>query len=455
MIRKHIPKKNIVIALGDALLIIASFYICYAIRCKGFVDVFSLFTRATGLSLMIFLFVFYIADIYDFESGLKSLSFVIRFAVALIAATGIIAATFYIFSLWQFSRLAFLYNMFFIFSFLLAWRYVFDIYIKNKSKLVRTLIIGAGKSGRTLYRLLEENNYKIVGFLDDDVKKSGMEIGSSRVIGDTSLLPSLVKDKGIDKVIITIRRNAPPDLIKRVMNVKFNGVDIRDFPSLYEEITGKIPTSYVTDNWFGYANFYGLKKNIYNKKIKMVLDKIIAVLILILSLPVTVLSVLIIKLSDGPVFFRQERVGENAGIFNAVKFRTMECGKEHERGSAGLRNDPRITKIGRVLRFFRIDEIPQLWNVIKGEMSLIGPRALVKEEVEVFTEKIPYFIFRHSVKPGITGWAQVNHKHGKEINDAAEKLQYDLFYIRNLSPILDLHILLKTVKVVMLGRGAR
>ncbi len=133
----------------------------------------------------------------------------------------------------------------------------------------------------------------------------------------------------------------------------------------------------------------------------------------------------------------------------------MKCGKENETTLAGTKNDSRITRVGKILRFFRIDELPQLWNVIKGEMSIVGPRSLIKEEVKEFSEKVPYFDLRHSIKPGITGWAQINYKHGKEVEDGIEKFQYDRYYIKNLSPILDLHILLETMKVMLFGRGAR
>ena len=186
------------------------------------------------------------------------------------------------------------------------------------------------------------------------------------------------------------------------------------------------------------------------------LDKIIAVFGIVSSFPLMLVAIIAIKIdSKGSVFFKQERVGENKKIFIALKLRTMDCGKEDERALAGYKKDPRVTKVGRIIRFFRIDEIPQLWNVMRGDMSIIGPRLLIKEEVREFSESVPYFYLRHSVKPGITGWAQVHYKHGKEIQDATEKLQYDLFYIKNLSLVLDLHILLKTVKVVLFGRGAR
>jgi len=191
-------------------------------------------------------------------------------------------------------------------------------------------------------------------------------------------------------------------------------------------------------------------------KVKMVIDKVLAIFGIIVSFPLAVLVSIAIKTtSGGPVFFSQERIGVNAKTFKIVKFRTMECGQEKERNFAGSKADPRITSVGRVLRFFRIDEIPQLWNVLKGDMSVIGPRSLIKDEVEEFTSKVPYFFLRHSIRPGITGWAQVNYKHGACVEDSIEKLQYDLFYIKNLSFNLDFHIFLKTVKAVIFGRGAR
>jgi len=323
--------------------------------------------------------------------------------------------------------------------------------------LRRILVIGAGYTGRALYSVMEGNkNFKIVGYLDDDEKKRGTAVGSSPVLGATNLLSSFVKEKSVDEVVVAITHGTTPELFRMLMNEKFNGVKILDMPAFYENITDKIPIYHISDRWLGYSDFSGIRKNIYNTKIKGVLDKIIAVFGIVSSFPLMLVAIIAIKIdSKGSVFFKQERVGENKKIFIALKLRTMDCGKEDERALAGYKKDPRVTKVGRIIRFFRIDEIPQLWNVMRGDMSIIGPRLLIKEEVREFSESVPYFYLRHSVKPGITGWAQVHYKHGKEIQDATEKLQYDLFYIKNLSLVLDLHILLKTVKVVLFGRGAR
>ncbi len=454
---KHIPNRPIILLAGDVLLIIISFYLSYAIRHEEYIDVFSSVPGASIFSIFIFIFVFYIGDIYGFEGKFNNVNFAVRLAVAILAATGLIAATIYIFSLWHFSRIVFILNIVFIYSFMFIWHFTINRLTKNGDYASRVLIVGAGRTGRGLYNILHKNdNYEIVGFLDDDLQKKGKVIGSSAVIGNTGLLPSLVKDKNVDKVIVTITHNASNELLKKIISIKFSGIETYDMPAFYENITGKIPILHLTDRWFGYANIYGVKKNLYNTKIKKILDKIVAVLVLVVTFPIAILAVLAIKLSSkGSVFFRQERVGEGIKTFEVIKFRTMKSGSEEERALSGSENDLRITKTGKILRFFRIDEIPQLWNVLKGNMSIVGPRALIKEEVDEFSEKIPYFSLRHSVKPGITGWAQVNYKHGANIEDGTEKLQFDLFYIKNLSPVLDFHIFLKTMKVVLFGKGAR
>jgi exopolysaccharide biosynthesis polyprenyl glycosylphosphotransferase len=461
--KKHISRIKIVLLLGDIILIVFSIYLCLAIRTKildqFYVDASSMpfFAVASVIYSLIYIFIFYITDIYNFKDKLSSIQFAIRLTIAIIIANSIVAAGVYVLGLWSYSRLVILTNSFFVFSFMFLLRFLYEKIFQSNNVPHRILVIGAGYTGRALYNIIEGNkNFKIVGYLDDDKKKRGATIGSSPVIGATNLLSSIVKEKSVDQVIIAITHGTTPELFRMIMNEKFNGVEILDMPAFYENITDKIPIYHISDRWLGYSDFSGIRKNIYNTKIKGVLDKIIAMVGAVTSFPLMLVVIIAIKIdSKGTVLFKQERVGENEKIFIALKLRTMDCGKEDERALAGYKKDPRITKVGKIIRFFRIDEIPQLWNVIMGDMSIIGPRLLIKEEVREFTEKVPYFYLRHSVKPGITGWAQVHYKHGKKIKDATEKLQYDLFYIKNLSPVLDLHILLKTVKVVLFGRGAR
>jgi len=233
-------------------------------------------------------------------------------------------------------------------------------------------------------------------------------------------------------------------------------VIVYDVPSFYEEVLGRIQVEHLSDLWILNMPIYGVKKSMYNRNVKRLISILFALFFLTITFPIFLFTMIAIKFdSKGPVFYRQKRVGLNGYRFEVFKFRTMKVGTENDRAFAGKKNDPRITRVGRILRLARIDEIPQMWNVLKGEMGLIGPRALMVEEVEEFEKKVPYFSIRHSVKPGITGWAQVNYPHGTTVEDALEKLKYDLFYIKNLSPFLDFHILLRTVRVVLFGKGAR
>jgi lipopolysaccharide/colanic/teichoic acid biosynthesis glycosyltransferase len=227
-------------------------------------------------------------------------------------------------------------------------------------------------------------------------------------------------------------------------------------PSFYEKRLGKIPVNHVSDLWFVFVPISGVRRNTYNQKVKRICDLFLSLIGIVLTLPFAAIIALAIKLdSPGPLFYIQQRIGWNEKAFELVKFRSMRDGADKEREFAGRPDDPRITRVGRIIRLLRMDEIPQLWNVFKGDMSFIGPRALMAEEVEAFSSKIPYFNLRHSIRPGITGWAQINYPHGAEEKDALEKLQYDLFYIKNLSPLLDLHIFLRTFYIVLFFRGAK
>ena len=442
---------------GDFLLIIAAFYLSYIIRYGEFVNVIYHGSAGLALSLLIFIFLFYIAEVYSFEGKLYRVSYLVKLIIAIVIANTLIAFALYFFDPFRGSRIVFILNYFIIFFLLFLWRYLFELFFKYSKIQSRVFIVGAGKAGKEVYgNLCKYEHFKVMGFLDDDEKKKGLIIGSTKVVGDTSMLTSLVENNSVDTVVVAITHSSSPVLLTRIMNIKFNGVDTYDMPTFYGHIAGKVPILHINDSWLGYADFYGIRKNIYNTKVKMVIDKVLSAFGIIVSFPLTVVVAIAIKAtSRGPVFFRQERVSINAKTFIIMKFRSMECGQEKERNFAGSKVDPRITNVGRILRFFRIDEIPQLWNVLKGDMSLIGPRSLIKEEVDEFTSKVPYFFLRHSIRPGITGWAQVNYKHGVRVEDSIEKLQYDLFYIKNLSLSLDFHIFLKTVKAVLFGRGAR
>ena len=206
----------------------------------------------------------------------------------------------------------------------------------------------------------------------------------------------------------------------------------------------------------GYADIYGVKKNIYNVKLKNIMDKTLAVIGILLTMPLMILTAICIKMeSKGPVIFSQSRMGLDEKPFILYKFRSMYFDAEKKGAVWAQEKDPRITRVGKIIRFLRIDELPQMWNVLKGEMSFVGPRPEQLEFVRQLEKEIPYYMLRHNVKPGITGWAQVNYNYGASINDALEKLQFDLYYIKNRGFLLDVYIMMRTIRVIIFGIGAR
>jgi Sugar transferases involved in lipopolysaccharide synthesis len=223
----------------------------------------------------------------------------------------------------------------------------------------------------------------------------------------------------------------------------------------YERITGKVLVDSISPSWLIFSE--GFKKSRIKKTTKRITGIMISMAGLLLTAPLLIITAISIRLdSPGSVFFRQERVGENDKIFYVLKFRSMIQDAECEGGPVWAeKDDPRVTRVGKIIRKLRIDEIPQMINVLKGEMSFVGPRPERPEFVEELKKEIPYYSQRHSVKPGITGWAQIMYQYGSSVEDAREKLQYDLYYVKNMSTLLDLMIIFKTVKVVLLRKGAR
>lgn len=241
---------------------------------------------------------------------------------------------------------------------------------------------------------------------------------------------------------------------QKLMQLRFQGTPVYQLPNFYETFWKKLPSGLLQDNWLAFGNGFDLVANRANFKVKRVVDVFIAMLLLLLLLPILVVVALAIKCeSPGPIFYSQLRNGQNATPFRVYKFRSMYQDAEKQGAQWAQKRDPRITRVGYWLRLTRVDELPQLWNVLNGDMSLIGPRPERPEFDTKLAEQIPYYNLRYLVKPGITGWAQVLYPYGASVEDAYEKLSYDLYYIKNYSIWLDLKIVFKTIRVVLLGKG--
>jgi len=458
MVQKTETTQKVTLFIGDIILIVVAIYISPMVRFGVLPDLVLVFNWPDLLAIFVYLMIFYIFDFYNLQECYK-FGYFARFIFALIIADLVIVTLFYIFNIRPYGAIILFISTVLILSLCLCWRALFFRWRRQTQNALRVLIIGAGWAGTDLYKLLSKrSDLHIIGFLDDDKAKWGMKPipSAPEVIGGTDILPVKIEEESVNLVIIAITHDMNNNLHKRIVDAKVRGVSVYEMPTFCENVFEKIPVQHVSNLWFVHVPLSGVRRTPYNLKVKKIIDIVMSLIVLIICTPLIIIVALAIKIdSPGPVFYVQRRIGWDERPFNLFKFRTMKTGLENDRKFAGQKNDPRITRVGKILRLTRFDEVPQLWNVIKRDMSFIGPRALMEEEVKEFTPQIPFFSLRHSIRPGITGWAQVNYPHGAKVEDALAKLEYDLYYIKNLSPLLDLRIFARTVKTVLFGRGAR
>ncbi|MBI5206286.1 MAG: sugar transferase [Candidatus Firestonebacteria bacterium] len=456
MLLKRLSKKITLLFLGDIFLMLFAQYLNDLLFLKFTPRPIPASSDMLFITA-IFCSIFYIFDLHDPNTNYKTLRFFTRFLITIIISSGITAIGFYLkFSL-EYGRLIFFSNVIAIGFLTYLWRLFLNRYFRKLTPDKKIISVGAGRAGLTMYQTLKGRKYyNVIGFLDDDEKKIGKVMGSPQVIGNTNLMNNIVRNRETDILILAITHQKKPEIFKIMLEAKMKGIDVYDMPTFFEIVNGEVPVEHIKDSWFVYTEMSGVKIGIYNRHFKRIIDIFLSFSIIIISLPITFLTALLIELdSSGPIFYFQERLGLNNRIFKIIKFRSMEKNAETNGAVWAQENDSRVTRVGNIIRKLRIDEIPQCWNVLKGDMSFIGPRPEREEFIEKLNKKIPYYSLRHYVRPGITGWAQVNYPYGASEEDALRKLQFDLYYIKNLSPLLDLHIFLKTIKVVLMSKGSR
>ena len=337
-----------------------------------------------------------------------------------------------------------------------SWRVAFNYFSHDPHLEERVLVVGTGHTAQLVAKQIggqQDFAYRLVGFVDDD---EGIEVvRHHEVLGKAADLGAIIAEHQIDRIIVGLsdRRGRLP--IQELLQAKLSGVRVEDATTTYERLTGKILLDDLKPSWLIFSD--GFRASRITRLVKRMLDLSLSMLGFVLASPLIALTALAIRLdSHGPVFYDQERVGENGRVFTVYKFRSMRTDAERAGQPVWARDkDDRITRVGRFIRATRLDELPQLWNVMRGDMSFVGPRPERPFFVEQLARDIPFYVQRHSVKPGITGWAQVKYQYGSSIEDATEKLRYDLYYIKHLSIFFDLTIVLDTVKVILFGKGAK
>ncbi|HYE86795.1 MAG TPA: TIGR03013 family XrtA/PEP-CTERM system glycosyltransferase [Vicinamibacterales bacterium] len=402
------------------------------------------------------------ADLYDLRT-IRSRADLLASVMRAIGATSLILGiAYWLFPLLVVQQGVFLLTAAMAIVMVMAWRSAFSVITAHLAPCERLLLIGTSPAAIVLARELFERRHElgvdIVGFVDPDPARVGAPVINPGVVGTIDDIPGLAASMHVDRVVVSLSDERGKLPMDQLLDVRLRtGVLFDHLASVYEEYTGKIALENLRPSWLVFST--GFRKTRLLVITKRAFDLFASVIGLILSLPLTLATAIIVKLDSprDPVLYHQERVGLNGATFTIHKFRTMRSDAEAATGpvwSAGD-SDPRITKVGRFLRKSRLDEIPQLWNVLRGDMSLIGPRPERPSFVEQLTQQIPFYGQRHVVKPGVTGWAQVRYSYGASVEDALQKMQYDLYYVKHMSLWFDLMIALETVKTVVLRRGAR
>jgi len=367
-----------------------------------------------------------------------------------------LAALYYAFPATEIGRGFAVVGIFLIGVLLLAFRLAFFAVNNSTQLLEPTLILGEGIQAQAIAEEISkrpEFGFRLIGYLAE-TSQPGSDLAQTKRLGLVDELPQIVKREAVRRIIVAMgdRRSKMP--VYDLLDLRMQGVQIEYGAALIEKLSGQIDVDELRPSWLIFRDGFPLRPKYWSAR--DILSKLLALSLLITVLPIIPIVIILVKLSaPGPVLYRQKRVGLRDRVFNCYKFRTMRADAEADCGPTwACDNDPRVTRVGRILRQTRLDEIPQLWNVLKGDMAFVGPRPERPEFIDELREKIPYYHLRHIIRPGITGWAQVRYKYGNTIADAKQKLKYDLFYIKHMSLSLDFWILFQTVKTVLFGRGA-
>ncbi|HFE38360.1 MAG TPA: TIGR03013 family PEP-CTERM/XrtA system glycosyltransferase, partial [Gammaproteobacteria bacterium] len=456
---KHsIPRSLIVLSVVEVFILLMSVQIAVGIRFSQ-VETSEIGSLA-GISALFSFVIFscmvsmglYQRHLRDGRKGMF-----IRISIAFIIAFVLISVAFYIFPSLFLGRGAFGIAYLIAFAGVIFSRLAYIAIVNREALNRRLLVLGAGEKAKLinelLRRRLDRRGFTIVGYMPLNNEKP--LVGSDEIVEHTQTLIQLAEKLDVDEIVLAVsdRRKGFP--LNELLDCRMSGVDVIDIQTFFERQAGRIILSLLQPSWLIFSD--GFAQSVSRDVIKRSFDLLASTILLLATFPVMLLAALAIYIEDrGPVFYRQVRVGKNWRLIQVMKFRSMRVDAEKDgKPKFADADDDRITRVGKLIRKTRIDELPQLFNVLKGEMSFVGPRPERPEFVEKFTVSIPFYAERHRIKPGITGWAQICYPYGASEKDTIEKLQYDLYYVKNYSIFLDLTVLFQTAEVILWGKGAR
>jgi sugar transferase (PEP-CTERM system associated) len=456
----------VILIAGDAVLAVAALYAASVLR-LGSLEVSAKLTESATVAtacvfLLVVLFSAHLMEAYEFTRNTKKTEVLINVLSGTFTSFFLLSVIYYLDPEVLLGRGVLIISLLFFALSQFVWHTLYLIGNNLPRFSPRVLVLGTGELAFQTGQLIasQKSKFALAGYTSCATPGRGGEasavcVPTELIVGDSQDLLATALQVRADLIVVALSERRGQFPFSDVLRCKLHNIQIMDAPSIYERVQGKLMLETITPSWLIFSD--GFHRTSLFTFWKRTVDVALSVVGLCLTLPFFPLVALAIKLdSKGPVFFRQLRVGNREKGFLLYKFRSMR--QDAEAGSGAVwaeKNDPRVTRLGSFLRNSRVDELPQLYNVLKGEMSFIGPRPERPEFVEKLKEVIPYYLKRHSIKPGLTGWAQVRYPYGASVEDAVEKLRYDLYYIKNISSFLDILIFFETIKVILFGRGVR
>lgn len=457
---QYIPTRKIVFFFLESVFMIGMILLGAYLRFLGeplnFYNYEWLFLKGLIVVASVQLCLYYF-DLYDLKVYRNNIELSIRLIQSLGASSIILAILYYLFPFLLIGRGIFFISLVFMGAVIILWRMVYNRILKTRHLEQKVIIVGTGPLATNIAREIIEKmdtGFEVIGFITENPERIGEQLINPSIIGDQSQIYDIVMKEKVARIIVALeeRRGKFPE--EQLLDCKMRGIPIEEGIEFYEHLTGKLQVESLRPSFLIFSE--GFKKSRFTMLMKRFSGFILSFIGLTLLSPFILIFSIFIKIdSSGPVFYKQERVGKDGKTFSLFKFRSMVDNAEANGPVWAEQNDQRITRVGRWMRSWRIDEIPQMFNVLKGDMSFVGPRPERPNFVEELRKQIPFYDQRHSVKPGITGWAQVKYRYGASREDAVEKLNYDLYYIKNMSALFDLLVIFETVKVVLFGKGAR